>query len=82
MFLKIEFSDKSTIKHFSDHQSQEAKVTVVATLYSIIESSQGAHVRRYVCCPLDSYCSLLLLTWIEYIAVCVLFVLVFVCLPF
>ena len=27
MFLKIEFSDKSTIINLSDHQSQEAKVT-------------------------------------------------------
>ena len=27
MFLKIEFSDYSTIKNLSDHQSQEAKVT-------------------------------------------------------
>ena len=27
MFLKIEFSVKSTIKNISDHQSQEVKVT-------------------------------------------------------
>ena len=27
MFLKIEFSEKLTLKNISDHQSQEAKVT-------------------------------------------------------
>ena len=29
MFLKIEFSDQSALKIASDHQSQEAKVTLV-----------------------------------------------------
>ena len=27
MFLKIEFSDQSTVKDLSDYQTQEAKVT-------------------------------------------------------